>query len=286
MLFKDAANLKSNQKNIGTIKSSNLCTEIIEYSDSKESAVCNLASIALSMFVNDDKTFNYDKLHEVTKIVTDNLNKVIDINFYPTEKTLRSNMRHRPIGIGVQGLADVFALMDIPFESDDAKKINKNIFETIYHGALEKSMEISKERKEDLLFLVEKKKGWSDHKKDYVEEKTWTFSDFSSDCQSYKTQGAEIKEKLLKHNPTPPEIILAKQHPNFAGSYSSIEGSPISKGIFQFDLWGVSPSDRYDWNKLKEQVKENGVRNSLLLAPMPTASTSSNILETTNVLNH
>jgi ribonucleoside-diphosphate reductase alpha chain len=250
------------------------CTEIIEYSNEHETAVCNLASLGLSRFVREDKTFDYEHLHEITKIVTENLNKVIDINFYPTEKTRRSNMLHRPIGIGVQGLADVFALMDIPFESDDAKKINKNIFETIYHGALEKSMEISKERKEDLLFLVEKKKGWSDHKKDYIEEKTWTFSDFSSDCQSYKTQGAEIKEKLLKHNPTPPEIILAKQYPNFAGSYSSIEGSPISKGIFQFDLWGVTPSDRYDWNKLKEQVKENGVRNSLLLAPMPTASTS------------
>ena len=274
MLYKDAANKKSNQQNLGTIKSSNLCTEIIEYSNEHQTAVCNLASLGLSRFVKDDKTFDYEHLHEITKIVTENLNKVIDINFYPTEKTRRSNILHRPIGIGVQGLADVFALMDIPFESEDAKKINKDIFETIYHASLEKSMEISKERKEDLLYLVEKKKGWSDHKKDYVEEKTWTFSDFSRDCQSYKTQRLEIKEKLLKHRPTPPEIILAKQHPNFAGSYSSIEGSPISKGIFQFDLWGVTPSDRYDWNKLKEQVKENGVRNSLLLAPMPTASTS------------
>ena len=145
ILYKDAANAKSNQKNLGTIKSSNLCTEIIEYSDDKETAVCNLASIALSNFVKDN-LFDYDKLHEVSKIVTDNLNRVIDINFYPTDKTKRSNMRHRPIGIGVQGLADVFALMDIPFHSEAAKEVNKLIFETIYHAALEQSMEISKER--------------------------------------------------------------------------------------------------------------------------------------------
>jgi len=146
ILYKDAANNKSNQKNLGTIKSSNLCTEIIEYSDSKETAVCNLASIGLSMYINDDKTFNYDKLHEVTKVVANNLNKIIDINFYPTDKTKRSNMRHRPIGIGVQGLADVFAMMDIPYHSDEAKIINKNIFETIYHASMEMSMEISKDR--------------------------------------------------------------------------------------------------------------------------------------------
>ena len=146
LLFKDAANNKSNQQNLGTIKSSNLCTEIIEYSDSTETAVCNLASIGLPMFVNEDKSFNYDKLHQVAKVVTDNLNKVIDINFYPTEKTHKSNMRHRPIGIGVQGLADVFALMDISFTSDAAREVNKFIFETIYHAAVEQSMEIAKER--------------------------------------------------------------------------------------------------------------------------------------------
>jgi ribonucleotide reductase alpha subunit len=144
LLFKDAANKKSNQQNLGTIKSSNLCCEIIQHSDDKETAVCNLASIALPTFVNEKtKTFDYEKLHEVSKVVTNNLNKVIDVNFYPTEKTKRSNMLHRPIGIGVQGLADTFILMDIPFHSDEAKEVNKLIFETIYHAALEKSNEIA-----------------------------------------------------------------------------------------------------------------------------------------------
>ena len=204
LLYKDAANKKSNQQNVGTIKSSNLCVEIIEYSDKNETAVCNLASIALSMFINLDKTFNYEKLHDITKVVTTNLNKIIDINYYPTEKTKKSNLRHRPIGIGVQGLADAFILMDIPYHSDEAKVINKNIFETIYHAAMEQSVELAK--------------------KD--------------------------------------------------GKYETYEGSPLSKGKFQFDLWNCKPSDRYDWDKLKKSVKKHGVRNSLLLAPMPTASTS------------
>ena len=274
MLYKDAANMKSNQQNLGTIKSSNLCTEIIEYSNQDQTAVCNLASIGLSRFVKEDKTFDYEHLHTITKVVTENLDKVIDINFYPTEKTKCSNILHRPIGIGVQGLADVFALMDIPFESDSAKEINKNIFETIYHASLEKSMELSKARKDDLIELVKTKKSWSHHKKDYIEEKTWSFSDFSVGCKTYNTQGKEIKEKLLKHRPTPGEINVAKNNPQFAGSYSSIVGSPISKGKLQFDMWNVSPSNRYDWDELKEKIKQNGVRNSLLLAPMPTASTS------------
>lgn len=239
LLFKDAANLKSNQKNIGTIKSSNLCTEIIEYSDSKESAVCNLASIALSMFVNDDKTFNYDKLHEVTKIVTDNLNKVIDINFYPTEKTLRSNMRHRPIGIGVQGLADVFALMNLSFTSSEATNVNKLIFETIYHAAVERSMEISKERCD----LIE----------------------------TAKKEGRYCENGILS-------LLNKYEHhlelKSFCGAYSTFEGSPISQGIFQFDMWNVSPSNRYDWDKLRTEIKQFGIRNSLLVAPMPTASTA------------
>ena len=280
MLYKDACNKKSNQKNLGTIKSSNLCTEIIEYSDDKETAVCNLASIALSKFVNEtenpftetitvytkddckwcdllkallkrksihfqqinigkddfenfkekhqvdslpqlyhgDKliggytatlnllrnTFDYELLHKVTKVVTNNLNNVIDINFYPTDKTKTSNMRHRPIGIGVQGLADAFAMMDIPFYSEEAKNINRNIFETMYHAALEMSMEIAKEQ----------------------------------------------------------------------GPYSTFEGSPASKGILQFNMWNVKPSNRYNWGKLKMDIIKNGIRNSLLLAPMPTASTS------------
>jgi len=206
ILYKDAANKKSNQQNLGTIKSSNLCCEIIEYSDANETAVCNLASIGLPTFVNTEtKMFDYDTLHEVTKVVTNNLNRVIDINFYPTEKTKTSNMRHRPIGIGVQGLADTFVLMNIPFHSDEAKEVNKLIFETIYHASLEKSNEIS------------------------------------------------ISE----------------------GPYSSFEGSPASKGILQYDMWDKEPTKgRYDWTALKESIIKNGLRNSLLVAPMPTASTS------------
>ena len=204
-LYKDAANSKSNQQNLGTIKSSNLCTEVVQYSDYKETAVCNLASIALPTFVDQStKKFDYDKLHEVTKVVTNNLNRVIDINYYPTEKTKRSNMRHRPIGIGVQGLADTFILMDIPFHSDEAKEVNKLIFETIYHAALERSNELS------------------------------------------------IKEN----------------------NYETFWGSPASRGILQFDMWGVEPSNRYDWASLKGSIVKHGLRNSLLVAPMPTASTS------------
>jgi len=206
ILYKDAANKKSNQQNLGTIKSSNLCCEILEYSDANETAVCNLASIALPTFVNTKtKTFDYDKLHEVTKVVTNNLNRVIDINFYPTEKTKISNFRHRPIGIGVQGLADTFVMMDIPFHSEEAKIVNKLIFETIYHASLEKSNEIS------------------------------------------------ISQ----------------------GSYSSFEGSPASKGILQFDMWAKEPTkERYDWSALKQSIMIHGLHNSLLIAPMPTASTS------------
>ena len=283
LLYKDACNKKSNQKNLGTIKSSNLCCEIVEYSDDKETAVCNLASIALSKFVKPPSipfnnldnikvytkkncnwclmmkneliknnisfkeelvsvedfesfkkqhgvetvpqlydgdelvggyskvakllkpVFDYEELHNITKIVTANLNKVIDINFYPTTKTHTSNMRNRPIGIGVQGLADTFALLNIPFHSEEASKVNEYIFETMYHAALEQSMEISK----------------------------------------------------------------------IEGPYSSFDGSPASKGILQFDMWNVNVSnERYDWDTLKNNIKEHGIRNSLLLAPMPTASTS------------
>jgi ribonucleoside-diphosphate reductase alpha subunit len=208
LLYKDACNKKSNQKNIGTIKSSNLCTEIIEYSDDKETAVCNLASIALPAFVDrtvNPPVFDYDKLHEISKIVTYNLNRIIDVNFYPTPKTELSNKRHRPIGIGVQGLADVFMQMNLPFACDDAKQMNKQIFETIYHAALEQSCEIAR-----------------------VE-----------------------------------------------GAYETFDGCPAQKGELQFDMWGVEPcTDRYDWCRLREDIKTYGLRNSLLLAPMPTASTS------------
>ncbi len=205
ILYKDAANRKSNQKNLGTIKSSNLCTEIIEYTAPDEVAVCNLASLALPKFVTEDGKFDHQKLYEITKVATRNLNKVIDVNYYPVEEAKKSNMRHRPIGLGVQGLADTFIMLRMPFDSDEARSLNEDIFETIYFGAMEASMEQAKEE----------------------------------------------------------------------GAYETFKGSPVSKGIFQFDMWGVTPkSGRWNWEQLKQDVKKNGVRNSLLVAPMPTASTS------------
>lgn len=207
MLYKDACNAKSNQKNLGVIKSSNLCTEIIEYTNKDETAVCNLASIALPKYVNrETKKFDYEKLHEVTKVVTKNLNRVIDRNFYPVETAKRSNMRHRPIGLGVQGLADVFILCGLPFDSEESRLMNAHIFETIYHAALESSSEL-----------------------------------------------AEID-----------------------GSYETFDGSPASEGILQPDMWEGETkfSGRYDWEAMRERVKTKGLRNSLLLAPMPTASTA------------
>jgi len=222
LLYKDACNQKSNQKNLGVIKSSNLCTEIIEYSDKNETAVCNLASIALPSFVNKDtREFDYDNLHKVTQVVTENLNNIIDLNFYPTDKTLTSNDKHRPIGIGVQGLADAFVLMDVPFYSKEAKKINIQIFETMYHGALTRSNEMAIHYKNNI--------------------------------------DSEDDE---------PNLVST------AGAYSSFVGSPLSMGEFQFDMWGVEPSERYDWSSLRESIVTYGTRNSLLLAPMPTASTS------------
>ena len=203
MLYKDAANKKSNQQHLGTIRSSNLCTEIIEYTSPDEIAVCNLASISLPRFAA-GRTFDFKKLFEITKVITRNLNKIIDGNYYNLQETRNSNFRHRPIGIGVQGLADVFCLLRLPFESEEARILNKNIFETIYFGALTASLE------------------------------------------------------------------LAKQD----GAYESFKGSPLSKGIFQFDMWNVTPTDRWDWDTLRKEIMEHGVRNSLLLAPMPTASTS------------
>lgn len=233
ILYKDAANKKSNQQNLGTIKSSNLCCEIIEYSDEKETAVCNLASIGLPTFVNKDKSFDYEKLHYVTKVVTNNLNRVIDINFYPTEKTKTSNFKHRPIGIGIQGLADVFVMMDIPFHSEEAKEVNKLIFETIYHASLEKSNELAIECTNKI---------------------KQTMSYTLSESKALELIGDESQDLL--------------------GTYNSFKGSPASKGILQFDMWDVTPSPRYDWNTLKESIKQYGLRNSLLVAPMPTATTS------------
>lgn len=204
MLYKDAANSKSNQQNLGTIKSSNLCTEIIEYTAPDEVAVCNLASIALPKYVTENKTFDHDKLFEVTYQATLNLNKIIDENYYPVPEAKKSNLRHRPIGLGVQGLADAFIMMGFPFESEEAKALNREVFETIYYAAMTASKDLSKE----------------------------------------------------------------------LGPYETYQGSPVSKGIFQYDMWNVTPTNRWEWDVLKEEVKKFGVRNSLLLAPMPTASTA------------
>jgi ribonucleoside-diphosphate reductase alpha chain len=255
ILYKDAANLKSNQKNLGTIKSSNLCTEVIQHSNKNETAVCNLASVALPSFVNKEtKEFDYENLHNVVKVITSNLNKIIDINFYPTEKTRRSNLLHRPIGIGVQGLADTFILMDVPFHSDTARQINKLIFETMYHASLERSNELAIERNKHMRTLI------------------------------YN------KDKFIFHNETPETLLhiddnefghlmpivneIMKLNIDCAGAYSSFIGSPASNGILQFDMWNVTPSDRYEWDSLRTSIMKYGIRNSLLLAPMPTASTS------------
>jgi ribonucleoside-diphosphate reductase alpha chain len=227
------------------------CTEITEYSDKNETAVCNLASIALPLFVDPvTKYFDYNKLHAVTKVVTNNLNRVIDINFYPTEKTKRSNLKHRPIGIGVQGLADTFILMDVAFHSEQAKEINRLIFETMYHAALEKSNELAIERRKNCknnyyLFL-----------KEQLENNTLNFYDLDD----YKFTREEI-ENLDDER---------------CGSYSSFIGSPASQGILQYDMWSnfAGLSNRYDWASLKQSIMKNGLRNSLLIAPMPTASTS------------
>lgn len=205
ILYKDACNEKSNQKNLGTIRSSNLCTEILEYTSPDEVAVCNLASISLAKFVNAEKReFDFQKLYEISRVVTKNLNRVIDVNYYPVIEAKNSNMRHRPIGIGVQGLADAFIKMRMPFDSPEAKQLNKDIFETIYFGAVSESNNLAKEE----------------------------------------------------------------------GAYQTYQGSPASQGQLQYDMWGVEPSDRWDWTGLKAEIKEHGLRNSLLLAPMPTASTS------------
>ena len=261
ILYKDASNSKSNQQNLGTIKSSNLCCEIIEYSDDKETAVCNLASIALPAFVNKDtKEFDYDKLHEVAKVVTNNLDRVIDINFYPTEKTKLSNFKHRPIGIGVQGLADTFILMDIPFHSEQAKNINKLIFETIYHGALEKSNQIAIERQTVIEELCRK------HKSIGI-LKTSNFFRIDDKSDRDHVWSIAYSNHIDNENADKYNLILS-------GTYSSFAGSPASKGVLQFDMWNTTPSDRYDWNSLKESIIKYGLRNSLLTAPMPTATTS------------
>jgi len=364
MLYKDHINSKTNQKNLGTIKSSNLCTEITEYSNKNETAVCNLASIGLTKFVkytqnpftnvtiyvqkncsqslllkglltkrkisfkecviengNEEdyntfkirfgvdslpqlvdnnylvgnyqivenllrNKFDYEELHSVTKIVTENLNKIIDINYYPTSKTKRSNLYHRPIGIGVQGLSDVFLLLDYPFESAEAKNINKNIFKTIYHAALEQSNEIAKGRQNEMNHLLY----------NYRME-NWSFKNDSDLCTEYtiynrhdasielsRAKDAILKELLEKHRPIRKEVETEWNTldycASYCGAYSSFENSPAHKGILQFDMWNVDPAKdsdstiNYDWDLLKESIKKYGLRNSLLVAPMPTASTS------------
>jgi len=273
MLYKDAANKKSNQKNLGTIKSSNLCTEIIEYSDKKETAVCNLASIAVNMCV-EDGVYNHDKLHNISKIVTYNLNKIIDENIYPIEKCRVSNLLHRPIGIGIQGLADTFALLRLNFDSDEAKKLNEEIFATIYHGSLEASLEISIERKKILKPIIRKKMRGLWHitsneplSTNYAINKSFLLHDSTTELDK-----TIILDKLNKVKPIYTEVEdLKLEH---CGAYSSFEGSPLSKGQFQFDLWNATPSNRYDWEDMRQKIMENGIRNSLLMAPMPTAGTS------------
>ena len=235
------------------------CAEILEFSDDKESAVCNLASIALPAFVNQHKkSFDYEHLHRVTKVVTSNLNKIIDINFYPTTKTRRSNLLHRPIGIGVQGLADVFIMMDVAFHSNIAKEINKLIFETMYHAALERSNELAKERHLDMIM---------------IRTNIGNNIDLSTLEPDEYVDVSNLPTELKSRNPIVKEITDLKL--DHAGAYSSFEQSPASEGILQFDMWNVStPSTRYDWSILKSSIIANGLRNSLLIAAMPTASTS------------
>ena len=261
LLFKDACNTKSNQANLGTIKSSNLCTEVVQFSSPKETAVCNLASIALSQFICANKTFDHGRLHEVTKVVTRNLNKVIDVNYYPTPQTKRSNLVHRPIGIGVQGLADAFALLDVPYHSDEAREINKAIFETIYHAALECSCELAEARLPGIKSL-----------RVYPEFDIDIFTTGEPDCQEYTAVNAADTATLAALKPVPGELNGVRG--DAYGAYASFIGSPASKGILQFDMWGVVPSDRYNWEDLRTRIKRYGLRNSLLIAPMPTASTS------------
>ena len=350
LLYSDACNKKSNQKNLGVIKSSNLCTEIVEYSSPTETAVCNLASIALPKCIihtenpfperrfklftksncnwcilmksllkrkninfneiqineNDFENwknetglntlpqlylesseefhekliggftntlhllrnkFDYSLLHKITKVVARNLDKVIDVNYYPTQQTKNSNLLHRPIGIGVQGLADTFALMDLSFDSELARDINKNIFETIYHAAIETSIELAKQRKSALITL-----------RNALDNDILGFSNYEDGCCSeikYLKEGTMpklYKELLNKHKFIYKECNQLNE--KYIGSYSSFIGSPAHEGKLQFDLWNVTPSTRYDWSALKKEMEEHGLRNSLSIAPMPTASTS------------
>ena len=269
LLYKDPCNMKSNQKNLGTIKSSNLCTEIVEYSSPNETAVCNLASIGLPSFletIDKKPSFNFEKLEEITKIITRNLNKIIDINFYPTQKTKNSNFRHRPIGIGVQGLADVFAMMDLYFDGEEAAELNKKIFETIYFSALSTSNILAVERNKHLkhikLIIMKQNSSLLDD----INDKSIEFIDYIEN----ETIDKDLWESL---KPIKEELLYLNEEK--MGSYSSFIGSPMSEGKMQFDLWNVTPiENRYDWNSLRQNIVKYGIRNSLLVAPMPTASTA------------
>jgi len=275
LLYKDSINKKSNQKNLGVIKSSNLCCEIVEYSDKDETAVCNLASIGLPRFVNKQaKTFDFEKLQEIVKIITRNLNKIIDINFYPTEKTKRSNMLHRPIGIGVQGLADTFILLDYAFDSKKAKELNKKIFECIYYTSLYESNQIAILRQENVIkinnFIESSFLNIKVNKLDNYKHIVDILKQYVDNI--YIPQ--HIYKILSENNIIWNELIQLKDH--CKGAYSSFVNSPLSQGLFQFDLWDekIELSPEYDWDELRECIKIYGVRNSLLIAPMPTASTS------------
>ena len=231
-----------------------------------------MASIALPAFVNQEsKEFNYEELHRVAKVVTGNLNRIIDINFYPTEKTKRSNMLHRPIGIGVQGLADVFILMDIPFHSEKAKEVNKMIFETIYHASLERSNEVAISRKELVKHIRSKLSP------EHIEKIRQSLK-LEQNITDYPDLSSKLSQ-IFFNNATNQNVVVAEilniKEDELSGSYSSFEGSPASKGQLQFDLWGVDPATtRYNWSELRESIQKHGLRNSLLVAPMPTASTS------------
>ena len=344
ILYKDSINKKSNQKNIGVIKSSNLCTEITEYSDKDETAVCNLASIGLSKFVKNPEhnyensikviankncilskmginllkkrniqyiveyssekdeslpkfyyenklignfddmqnslrmVFDYEELYNVVKIATENLNRVIDINYYPTPKTKKSNLRHRPIGLGVQGLADVFILMDISFDSEKAKQVNIDIFKTIYYAALEKSMELAKERESKIKFLKQQYyyNNWDFANSDDMCTEYIVYNNSEASLHNTLVLDSEIEKILNSEKPIREEII--NDSDEYCGAYSTFKNSPVSKGILQYHLWERDPdSDSnliYDWDNLIYQIQNYGVRNSLLVAPMPTASTS------------
>ncbi len=273
LLYKDACNKKSNQNNLGTIKSSNLCTEIIEYSSKDETAVCNLASIALSKCVNQvDTVFDFNKLESITRMVTRNLNKIIDINFYPTKETERSNKLHRPIGIGVQGLADTFAMLDYSFDSDEAKQLNKLIFETIYYAAVSESNKIAIDRGiklKEIRYLFDQ--DYLGFETDIPNESKITFPREQDDMHESMVSN-KILKKLEELRPIYQEINGLTM--DTLGSYSSFTNSMTSHGILQYDLWNVVPTNRYNWGELKESIKKYGLRNSLLVAPMPTASTS------------